>query len=64
MGIHSNKLIVRRLGLSLFLMKIAFIVPMMTSNFDSYSYILYLSWLLTGIFITAFNENQIINSWN
>jgi O-antigen ligase len=64
MGIHSKKLIVRRLGLSLFLMKIAFIVPMMTSNFDSYSYILYLSWLLTGIFITAFNENQIINSWN
>jgi hypothetical protein len=58
LGFKTGNLLVRKLGLSLLLMKIAFFVPMMTSNFDSYSYILYISWLLTGIFITAYHEDQ------
>ncbi len=58
LGFKTGNLLVRKLGLSLLLMKIAFFVPMMTSNFDSYSYILYISWLLTGIFITAYHGDQ------
>ena len=64
LGFKKNNTLVRKLGLSLLLMKIAFIIPMMTSNFDSYSYILYISWLLTGIFITAYHEDQTSNSRN
>jgi hypothetical protein len=64
LGFKTSNMLVRKLGLSLLLMKIAFIIPMMTSNFDSYSYILYISWLLTGIFITAYHENQIGDSRN
>lgn len=64
LGFKSNNILIRKLGLALLLMKIAFIVPMMTSNFDSYSYILYISWLLTGIYITALNENQLSHSRN
>ncbi len=56
LGFKSNNLPLRKIGLSMLLMKIAFIMPMLTSNFDSYSYILYLSWLLTGIFITSYHE--------
>jgi O-antigen ligase len=43
----------KKMALALFVLKLSFIFPLMTSNFDSYSYILYLSWLLTGIFITS-----------
>jgi O-antigen ligase len=56
LGFKSSNFALRKIGLSLLLMKIAFIMPMLTSNFDSYSYILYLSWLLTGIFITSYHE--------
>jgi len=64
LGFNTSNMLVRKLGLSLLLMKIAFIMPMMTSNFDSYSYILYISWLLTGIFINAYHENQTSDSRN
>jgi hypothetical protein len=43
----------KKMALALFVLKLSFIFPLMTSNFDSYSYILYLTWLLTGIFITS-----------
>jgi O-antigen ligase len=42
----------KMLALSLLLIKIAFIFPLFTSNFDSNSYIVFLTWLLTGIFIS------------
>jgi hypothetical protein len=42
----------KMLALSLLLIKIAFIFPLFTSNFDSNSYITFLTWLLTGIFIS------------
>lgn len=47
-----------KLALALFLMKLSFIFPLMTSNFDSYSYILYLTWLLTGIFISSISTHE------
>lgn len=48
----------KKLALALFLMKLSFIFPLMTSNFDSYSYILYLTWLLTGIFISSISTHE------
>jgi O-antigen ligase len=52
----------KKLALALFLMKLSFIFPLMTSNFDSYSYILYLTWLLTGIFITTISTHETSDS--
>ncbi len=55
-GFKNNAGMLRTLALSIFLMKISFLVPMLTSNFDSYSYITYLSWLLTGLMVSMFHE--------
>ena len=44
------------LALCLFLIKIAFIFPLFTSNFDANSYIVYLTWLLTGILISMIQK--------
>jgi hypothetical protein len=49
---------VRRLSLAIFLMKISFLAPMMTSNFDSYSFITYFSWLLTGVMVTMLSDES------
>lgn len=46
----------KTLALCLFLIKIAFIFPLFTSNFDSNSYIIYLTWLLTGILISMIQK--------
>jgi FtsH-binding integral membrane protein len=46
----------KTLTLTLVLMKIAFIFPMLTSNFDSNSYISFLIWLLTGIWISMIQK--------
>jgi len=46
----------KTLTLTLVLMKIAFIFPMLTSNFDSNSYISFLTWLLTGIWISMIQK--------
>lgn len=54
---HAGTL--RKLALAVFLMKISFLVPMLTSNFDSYSYITYFSWLLTGLMVTMIGEKGI-----
>ncbi|MEY2596908.1 MAG: hypothetical protein RI965_2180 [Bacteroidota bacterium] len=50
---------VRKLALAIFLMKISFLVPMLTSNFDSYSYITYFSWLITGLMVSMMSEYQV-----
>jgi hypothetical protein len=49
----------KKLALAIFLMKISFLVPMLTSNFDSYSYITYFSWLLTGLMVTMSSEEPL-----
>ena len=46
----------KMLTLTLLLMKIAFIFPLLTSNFDSNSYITFLTWLLTGIWISLLQK--------
>lgn len=43
----------RKISLAIFLMKIGFIVPMLTSNFESYIYLSYLTWFLSGILVNT-----------
>ena len=42
----------KKVALSILLMKIGFIVPMMTANFESYIYASYVSWFISGLFIS------------
>lgn len=41
----------RRLALGLFLFKIGFLIPMFTANTESYIYLSYLSWFLSGYMV-------------
>ena len=51
----------RKIALALLLMKIGFIIPIITSNFESYIYISYISWFISGLFITmVYNKPQSI----
>lgn len=56
----------RKLCMAVLLMKISFIVPLMTSNFESYTYISFISWFFTGLLINMIdrkiqNENKIVH---
>ena len=42
------------IAFAMLLMRIGFLIPMMTSYFDSFLYVNYLSWILSGILITHF----------
>lgn len=42
----------KQIALMLFLLKIGIIIPLLTTNFESYSYINYIGWLISGIFIS------------
>ena len=48
----------KKICLALLLMKIGFIVPMMTSNFESYIYISYISWFISGLFISIIADKK------
>ena len=52
----------KMLTLTLLLMKIAFIFPLLTSNFDSNSYITFLTWLLTGIWISLLQKETVLKT--
>ena len=52
----------RRVCISLLLMKVGFIIPLLTAEFESYSYISYLSWFLSGLFVQMISEKQTIKS--
>lgn len=47
----------RKVCLSLLLMKIGFIIPLMTSELESSVYIAYISWFLSGLFVHMIAEN-------
>ena len=49
----------RKVCLALLLMKIGFIVPLMTSNFESYIYISYISWFISGLFVHMIADRQV-----
>jgi hypothetical protein len=46
----------RKICLALLLMKVGFIIPLMTTEFESYSYITYISWFLSGIFVNIISN--------
>ncbi len=48
----------RKIALALLLMKIGFIIPTITSNFESYIYISYISWFISGLFITMISNRS------
>lgn len=47
----------RQVCLSLLLMKIGFIIPLLTSELESSVYISYMSWFLSGIFVHMISEH-------
>jgi O-antigen ligase len=51
----------RQLALAILLIKIGFIIPSMTSETESSVYISYVTWFLTGIFISIVSEKKINN---
>jgi hypothetical protein len=56
----------RKICLALLLMKIGFFIPLMTSYFDSFNYLTYISWFINGLFISIIvdkeSENK-IGTW-
>jgi len=46
----------RKLCMAVLLMKISFIVPLMTSYFESYTYISFISWFFTGLLINMIDR--------
>ena len=48
----------KKVCLAILLMKIGFLVPMMTSNFESYIYISYITWFLSGLFVTMISGEK------
>lgn len=48
----------RQVCMALFLMKTGFIIPMMTSELESSSYISYTTWFLSGFFISIVSYHQ------
>jgi hypothetical protein len=42
---------IRRLALFIFLVKVGMIIPLFTSEAESYIYISYITWILTGLLI-------------
>lgn len=51
----------RKIAIMLFLFKIGSIVPLLTTNFENYSYVIYISWFLSGIFINSITSKNISN---
>jgi hypothetical protein len=52
----------RKICLALLLMKVGFIIPLLTTEFESYSYISYISWFLSGIFVNIISDKTTENS--
>ncbi len=48
----------RKIALTLFLLKIGSIIPLMTSDFESYTYISYITWFLSGLFISIIADKK------
>lgn len=46
----------RKIAISLFLLKIGSIIPLLTADFESYIYIAYIGWFLSGLFISIISR--------
>jgi hypothetical protein len=49
----------RKIALTLFLLKIGSVIPLLTADFESYTYISYISWFLCGLFVSIISEKLI-----
>lgn len=49
----------RMVALSIFLLKVGITLPLITANLDSYSYITYMNWFISGVFINMIMRKQI-----
>ena len=54
---HNSKGKLRKPALALFLIKLGIIIPMLTANTESYIYLSYLTWFLTGIVVNILMEH-------
>ena len=70
MGIHLSLMVsayknlkskvgkIKRLSLTLFLFKIGILIPMFTSNTESFIYISYITWFLAGLMMNLLSEQD------
>jgi hypothetical protein len=70
MGIHLSLMVnafknlkskagkIKRLSLTLFLFKIGILIPMFTSNTESFIYISYITWFLAGLMMNLMSEQD------
>jgi hypothetical protein len=70
MGIHLSLMVtafknlkskvgkIKRLSLTLFLFKIGILIPMFTSNTESFIYISYITWFLAGLMMNLISEQD------
>ncbi len=50
----------RKLAITVFLLKVGSIIPLMTSEFESYTYISYFIWFLSGVFINVLSQHMVV----
>lgn len=48
----------RKLAITVFLLKVGSIIPLLTSDFESYTYISYFIWFLSGLFINVLSQKM------
>lgn len=46
----------RKLAITIFLLKVGSIIPLLTSDFESYTYISYFIWFVSGLFINVLSQ--------
>ncbi len=51
----------RKLAITIFLLKVGSIIPLMTSDFESYTYISYFIWFVSGLFINVLSQKMTLN---
>lgn len=49
----------RKLGIALVLLKVGLIIPLLTSEVESYIYISYFTWFLSGLMISMVTQNKL-----
>ena len=48
----------RKVALTLFLLKVGSVIPLLTADFESYIYIAYIGWFLSGLFISIISRQK------
>lgn len=51
----------KKIALTLFLLKVGSIIPLLTSEFESYIYVSYICWFITGVFVDVISKREILH---